>query len=248
MTGAYAVDPAEPLGSDVPDDPAGSPEPVEPESAVSVPPDPGWPDDAEPSVGRVGEPEGLDVADVCSVPLPVSDDADALSPGRGVFCGSSSAVTGSVPGTVFPIAWGDSGAGVSPPYGPAPNVAGSGTFTVSGPPSICVFAGATWPGAICSTSGVCQTAPGSCAMLGGPTRPDTWLCAAVATGSLDGSPGTGPPSGPASVVTAVVPLVASVVPASVGVAEVSSPDDADVVGAADVEPARFRDRHAPHRR
>jgi hypothetical protein len=145
MTGApYLEDPAEPSGSDVPDDSTGSvagPALVPPESAVSVvPPDPGALDDAEPSEGRVGEPDGPDVVDVWSVPdvpdepddvdadplssllvavlsapLPVSEDADALSPGSGVFAGSSTPLGCSVPGVVLPIALGLSSAGVSPP-------------------------------------------------------------------------------------------------------------------------------------
>jgi hypothetical protein len=135
-------DPAEPDGSDVPPDSAGSvADPLAlPESAVSVvPPDPGEGDDAEPSVGRVGdpdepgaavvvaasevpdEPDELDPAPSVSLlvvvlgPLPVSVDADLSSPGSGVFGGSSLTPGSSVPGLVALIALGLSSAGVSPP-------------------------------------------------------------------------------------------------------------------------------------
>src|SRR4029079_1766872 len=101
------------------------------------------------------------------------------------------------PGVVALIVFGLSSAGVSPPYGPAPSADGSGA--VAGcPPSTTVLASSTWPGRIWPTpSGVCQGASLSCAIEGGPTRPTTWLCAAVATGSGLGSPRTRPPSGPA---------------------------------------------------
>ena len=145
MTGAYVEDPAEPLGSDVPDDPAGPvADPPEPESAVSAPPaDPGEWDDAGPSVGRVGEPEGPDAVEVwpgLGLPdgaagivtgPPDLDESDASGTPGGNSLGPGFS---SVPGLVACTVAGLSSAGVSLPYGPAPSSLGS-PGSCTGPPS-----------------------------------------------------------------------------------------------------------------
>jgi hypothetical protein len=218
-----------------PELPASDSVPVESVALVVVAPDddglavtssPDEEDDDGPAVGEVGEAESavVEVAEVplvpLSLPLPARGSlavvpspnplADALSPGRGVFGGSSSRPGSSVPGFVACTVFGAASGSVSLPSGPAARDSGAPACGMY-PPSITVEASSTCPGWICPTpSGECHGASLSCAIEGGPTRPATWLCAAVATGSVLGSPGTGPPSGPAPTPDGVTDAAVSV--------------------------------------